>query len=55
MYATFQFTEREYIRWVEKMNKSYKTKAIIRYNPNNYLKKKDDRIEEMYVSSNIQR
>ena len=37
MKATFQFAERKYIKWVEKMNKSCKTKVIIRYNPNNYL------------------
>jgi ABC-type uncharacterized transport system substrate-binding protein len=42
MYATFQFTEREYIKWVEKMNESCKTKVIIRYNPNNYLKEKKE-------------
>tara|TARA_A100001011_G_C14261529_1_gene822629 strand:+ start:742 stop:885 length:144 start_codon:yes stop_codon:yes gene_type:complete len=45
MYETFKFTEREYIRWVEKMNKSYKTKAIIRYNPYNYLKEKNEKKE----------
>ena len=41
MHETFQFVEREYIRWVEQMNICCKTKAIIRYNPNNYSKEKD--------------
>jgi len=41
MHGTFQFVERKYITWVEQMNKCCKIKAIIRYNPNNYLKEKD--------------
>jgi len=41
MRTTFCFIERHYIKWVEKMCISTKTKTIIWYNPNNYLKEKD--------------